>query len=58
MVVVAPFVTVPLGALLAGEEITAGLLLGALLVLAAVIVGVLLGGTINQEKVEAPAAEA
>jgi drug/metabolite transporter (DMT)-like permease len=58
MVVLAPFVTVPLGALLMGEEITAGLLLGALLVLAAVFVGALSGGADKQVKVEAPAAEA
>jgi drug/metabolite transporter (DMT)-like permease len=57
VVVLAPFVTVPLGALLAGEEMTAGLLLGALLVLAAVFVGVLSGGTDKQAGVEEPAAE-
>lgn len=39
-VVLAPFVTVPLGALLAGEEVTAELLLGAVIVLAAVFVGI------------------
>lgn len=42
MVVLAPFVTVPLGALLADEEITGGLLLGGVLVVAAVFVGALL----------------
>jgi drug/metabolite transporter (DMT)-like permease len=56
-VVLAPFVTVPLGALLAGEEISAGLVLGGLLVLAAVFVGALSGGKDKQAKVEAPAAE-
>jgi drug/metabolite transporter (DMT)-like permease len=54
IVVLAPFVTVPLAALLAGEEMTAGLVLGAVLVLAAVFVGVLSGGT----AAEAPAAKA
>jgi drug/metabolite transporter (DMT)-like permease len=43
IVVLAPFVTVPLAALLMGEEMTAGLLLGAVLVLAAVFVGALSG---------------
>jgi drug/metabolite transporter (DMT)-like permease len=44
IVVLAPFVTVPLAALLVGEEMTAGLLLGAALVLAAVFVGALSRG--------------
>ncbi len=57
LVVLAPFVTVPLGALLADEEITAGLVLGALLVLAAVFVGALSGGgTDKKTGAEEPAA--
>jgi drug/metabolite transporter (DMT)-like permease len=43
LVVLGPFVTVPLGALLAGEEITIALLGGGALVLAAVFVGALSG---------------
>jgi drug/metabolite transporter (DMT)-like permease len=54
LVVLTPFVTVPLGALLAGEEVTAGLLLGALLVLAAVFVGALSGGTDQKPAAKAP----
>ena len=53
MIVLAPFITVPLGALLAGEEITAGLLVGAVFVLAAVIVGALSTGMNEQTVVEA-----
>ena len=44
VLVLAPFVTVPLGALLADEPITVELLLGAVLVLAAVWLGALSGG--------------
>ena len=52
IVVLAPFVTVPLAALLADEEVTAGLVLGAVLVLAAVFVGALSGGTAEQTTAE------
>lgn len=41
MLVLAPFVTVPLGAWLAGETITAGLVVGGIVVLASVWFGVL-----------------
>jgi len=51
IVVLAPFVTVPLAVLLAGEELTAGLVLGAVLVVGAVFVGALSGGKAE----EAPA---
>lgn len=54
-VVLAPFVTVPLGALLAGEKITAGLLVGGILVLAGVFLGALSGGVEKQAGAEEPA---
>jgi drug/metabolite transporter (DMT)-like permease len=57
LMVLAPLVTVPLGALVAGEEITAGLLVGAVLVLAAVYVGALSKGTDKQAVLDAPATE-
>jgi drug/metabolite transporter (DMT)-like permease len=57
VVVLSPFVAVPLGALLAGEEITAGLLVGAVLVLAGAYVGALSGGANNQVAVESSATE-
>lgn len=57
MMVLSPFAAVPLGALLAGEEITAGLLVGAVLVLAGAYVGALSGGTNKQVAVEASATE-
>lgn len=44
IVVLAPFFTVPLGALLAGEEITGLLLVGGVLVLVAVFIGALSRG--------------
>jgi drug/metabolite transporter (DMT)-like permease len=50
-VVLAPFVTVPLGALLAGEDITVELLLGGVLVLAAVFVGAIGFKTIGSARV-------
>ena len=53
MGVLAPLLTVPLGALLAGEEITVGLLVGGVLVLAAVVVGALSSGADKQTVVEA-----
>ncbi len=56
-VVLAPFVTVPLGALLVGEPISAGLLLGGVFVLAGVYVGALSGGTRKQAGAEGPATE-
>jgi drug/metabolite transporter (DMT)-like permease len=45
LVVLSPFVTVPLGALLAGEPVSATLVIGGLLVLAAVFVGALSSST-------------
>ncbi|UCG24924.1 MAG: EamA family transporter [Chloroflexota bacterium] len=54
-VVLAPFVTVPLGAFLAGEQITVGLVAGGLLVLVAVFVGALSGGVDKKAEVEAAA---
>ena len=39
MVVLAPFVAVPLGALLADEQVSTGLTVGGLLVLAGVFLG-------------------
>lgn len=54
-VVLAPFVTVPLGALLAGEKITAGLLVGGILVLAGVFLGALSDGVEKQAGAEEPA---
>ncbi|NCF69360.1 MAG: EamA family transporter [Chloroflexi bacterium] len=57
LVVLTPFVTVPLGALLAGEKVTVGLVLGAVLVLAAVFVGALSGHPDEKAGTEAPATE-
>lgn len=57
VVVLAPFVTVPLGALLAGEAVTPGLLLGALLVVASVIIGALAYGGQAQPNAAAQAGE-
>lgn len=55
IVILAPFITVPLGALLAGETITAELLLGAILVLAGAYVGALTGATRQEAEVKASA---
>ena len=52
MVVLVPFVTVPLAALLAEEEITVWLLAGALLVLLGAFVGALSDGTKQQERLD------
>lgn len=55
VVVLTPFVTVPLGALLAGEEVTVGLLLGGVLVVAAVFVGAISDRPEKKAAVEASA---
>jgi drug/metabolite transporter (DMT)-like permease len=54
LLVLAPFVTVPLGAILADEEVTVELLLGALLVLAAVFVGALATAPEERAEMQAP----
>lgn len=55
--VLAPFVTVPLGALLAGEEISAGLLIGGVFVLVGVFVGALLGESPREAEAETQVSE-
>lgn len=54
VIVLAPLITVPLGALLAGEEITSGLLLGGVLVIAGAFVGAFSGRPQEKGRVEQP----
>lgn len=56
ILVLSPFVTVPLGAVLAGEEVTVELLLGAFLVLAGVFFGALTTPPQDRADLQAPTA--
>jgi drug/metabolite transporter (DMT)-like permease len=57
LMVLSPFVAVPLGAVLAGEEVSAGLLAGAVLVVAGALVGVLSIGPVRKTRLQSTSAD-